>query len=101
MASNEQCQSCNRALHQVRRFRFRTGELEVVKCLRCALRHIPMLRRSLIASILVGTLLILLNQGDVMLSGSWTAALLWKAPLTYLVPFLVASWGALSISHER
>ncbi len=73
----------------------------MVKCLTCALRHRPMLRRSLMACLVVGTVLTLLNQGDVLFSGSLTATLLWKVPLTYLVPFLVASWGALAMSHER
>ena len=55
-----------------------------------------MLRRSLIASIVVGTLLVALNQGDVLASGQWPSVLYWKIPLTYLIPFVVASWGALS-----
>ena len=73
----------------------------MIKCLRCALHHGPMLRRSLMACLVVGSILTLLNQGDVLFSGPRTVSLLWKVPLTYLVPFLVASWGVLSISHER
>ena len=53
------------------------------------------------ACLVVGSILTLLNQGDVLFSGPRTVSLLWKVPLTYLVPFLVASWGVLSISHER
>ena len=60
-----------------------------------------MLRRSLMACLVVGTVLTLLNQGDVILWGPRTATLLWKIPLTYLVPFLVASWGGLASSRER
>ena len=69
---------------------------EITKCLRCALRHFAMLRRSLVAALVVGTALTLLNQGDTLLSGHWNAALYWKIPLTYCVPFCVASYGALS-----
>ena len=73
----------------------------MIKCLRCAIRHGLMLRRSLMACLVVGSILTLLNQGDILFSGPRTVSLLWKVPLTYLVPFLVASWGVLSISHER
>ncbi len=71
-----------------------------VKCFTCALRHRPMLKRSIIAALVVGTILTLLNQGDVLVSGSWNNALYWKIPLTYCVPFLVASYGALSNSRN-
>ncbi len=70
-----------------------------VKCFTCALQHRPMLKRSIIAALVVGTILTLLNQGDVLVSGSWNSALYWKIPLTYCVPFLVASYGALSNSR--
>jgi hypothetical protein len=43
----------------------------------------------------VGSLLVTINQGDALVAGRWDAALLWKVPLTYLVPFVVATWGAL------
>lgn len=59
-----------------------------------------MLRRSLIASVVVGTVLTALNQGDAIVSGQLTAALAWKIPLTYCVPFLVATYGALSNSRN-
>ena len=65
------------------------------------MRHAPMLRRSLGIAGAVGTVLILINQGDVLLTGPRTAALLWKVPLTYAVPFLVASWSALINSRTR
>jgi len=44
---------------------------------------------------IVGTVLLAINQGDVLLSSRWPTALAWKVPLTYLVPFAVATWGAL------
>jgi len=67
----------------------------VLRCGRCALRHLPLLKRSLGIAAVVGTVLLAINQGDVLLSSRWPPALLWKVPLTYLVPFLVATWGAL------
>ena len=64
-------------------------------CLPCALRYPPLVKRSLGIAALVGTVLLAINQGDVLLSSRWPAALAWKVPLTYLVPYLVATWGAL------
>ncbi|MEP5937905.1 MAG: nitrate/nitrite transporter NrtS [Erythrobacter sp.] len=50
------------------------------------------IRRSAIVAVIVGSILVAINQGDAILSGSgfnW-----YKAALTYVVPFLVASYGA-------
>jgi hypothetical protein len=49
-------------------------------------------RRSLVVALVVGTALNLINQGPEMFSGRWP--ILWKLALTYLVPFLVASYGS-------
>ena len=35
------------------------------------------------------------HQGDALVAGRWDTALIWKVLLTYLVPFVVATWGAL------
>ena len=67
----------------------------------CLLAHRALLKRSGIASVVVGSILLGLNQGDFLLSGQFHSALLWKAPLTYLVPFSVATWGAISNSKRR
>jgi hypothetical protein len=44
----------------------------------------------------VGTILVMINQGDLLVSGHWAPSLWWKIPLTYAVPFIVATLGALS-----
>ena len=100
------CVRCGAGIKATRGFGFKSqpdGTSEdaapIVKCLTCALRHGPMLRRSIIASLVVGTILTLLNQGDVLLSGGWNNDLYWKIPLTYCVPFMVATYGALSSSR--
>ncbi|MEL7547370.1 MAG: nitrate/nitrite transporter NrtS [Pseudomonadota bacterium] len=61
------------------------------------------LRQSLIVTLLVGSLLNLINQGDAVLNNgpvNWT-----KIALTFAVPFCVASYGAWSalrgISREK
>jgi hypothetical protein len=52
----------------------------------------PIVQRSLGVAIVVGTILNLINQGDVLLSRH--AVVLWKGVLTYCVPFAVASYGS-------
>ena len=60
-----------------------------------------MLRRSVIIAGVVGTLLLAINQGDLLLGAEWPDTLVWKVPLTYLVPFIVATWGALVNSRVQ
>lgn len=73
------------------------GEL---RCLRCTLLRPSLLRRSLLTALVVGTVLTAINQGNVLLDGHFPASLYWKVPLTYAVPFLVATWGALVNSRS-
>ena len=67
----------------------------MTKCLWCAVRHRPLLRRSTLIALVVGSVLVAINQGDTLVAGRGDMALIWKVPLTYLVPFVVATWGAL------
>lgn len=62
----------------------------------CILISSTLVKRSLKASVVVGTLLLALNQGDFILSGELYKAMIWKIPLTYLVPFCVSSWGSIT-----
>ena len=72
-----------------------------VRCARCALTYRPLLRRSLYTAVVVGTILVLINQGNVLVGGRLPPELLWKLPLTYVVPFCVTTWGALINSRVR
>jgi hypothetical protein len=97
------CDRCGRHSGKGWSFAFRKPVQEgvenegiILKCSRCAIRHRPVVRRSFIVALVVGSILTLLNQGDVIFSGSWGSALYWKVPLTYCVPFCVATYGALS-----
>lgn len=57
-------------------------------------------RRALTSAALVGTVVNAINQGPELLAGHWP--ILWKTGFTYLVPFLVVSYGtfaALRHSH--
>lgn len=51
-------------------------------------------KRSLIIAVIVGTVLNVINQGDVVM-GSATFNL-FKCLLTYVVPYCVATYGAVS-----
>ena len=43
----------------------------------------------------MGAILTAINQGNLIVQGDFPAALAWKIPLTYAVPYCVATWGAL------
>jgi hypothetical protein len=60
-----------------------------------------MLRRSLWTSLVVGSILVAINQGNVLIGGHFPTSLAWKIPLTYLVPFCVATWGALINTRRK
>ena len=50
--------------------------------------------RALRVAIFVGTVLVAINQGDVLLDGRYPP--LWKVLLTYSVPYVVSSYSAAS-----
>ena len=50
--------------------------------------------RSAAVSVVVGTALNAINQGPELMAGQ--PPVIWKLVLTYLVPFLVASYGSYS-----
>ena len=51
-------------------------------------------RRSLWVALIVGTILNLINQGDTLLSGQRLDFT--KLALTYIVPYIVSTYGAVS-----
>ena len=60
-----------------------------------AMRRDIVLRGLKVAAI-VGTILVAINQGDLILSRPLDASAVWKIPLTYLVPYCVATFGGVS-----
>ncbi|NNC72138.1 MAG: nitrate/nitrite transporter NrtS [Sphingomonadaceae bacterium] len=56
-------------------------------------------RRALKVAAIVGTLLIAINQGDVLLAGEMPA--LWKIALTYFVPYIVSSYSTAALLREQ
>ena len=65
------------------------------RCRRCTFLRSRLLLRSLVTSLVVGTILVTINQGTDIAAGTVDGSLAWKVPLTYCVPFLVSTWGAL------
>ena len=56
-----------------------------------------MLRQSLLVALVVGTILCLINQGDALISGQ--PLNVWKIVLTFIVPFLVSTYGAWNMAR--
>lgn len=95
------CATCERDLRGRSAFRIRAGLDAVWKCARCSFIDRPLLRRSAVVAAIVGSVLVGLNQGDQLLSGAFPWAAAWyKLPLTYFVPFCVATYGALSNGYR-
>lgn len=82
-------------------FRFAAEDYPVEKCLRHALVHPPLTKNAVRTALVVGTVLTVINQGNVLAAGVFPTALMWKIPLTYSVPYMVSTWAALRISLVR
>lgn len=53
-------------------------------------------RRALRVSVLVGTLLVAINQGDAILGGTLGSEAYWKIPLTFIVPYCVSTYAGVA-----
>ncbi len=90
------CASQSRSL-----FRVNASQCPAFRCLRHLLMFRPLLRRSLLTALVVGTVLIAINQSGPILRGDVSAPLAGRIVLTYCVPFCVATWGALINTRVR
>lgn len=63
--------------------------------------HRPNLRKTIRIALVVGTILFVINQLDVVLSGKATAFVWFKVGLTYAVPFCVSNSGILIATRRR
>lgn len=68
-------------------------------CRCCVSGGVP--RRSFIIALIVGTILNVINQGDALFGAHSVSVV--KALLTYMVPYCVATYGAVSfqLAHRR
>ena len=51
-------------------------------------------KKAILTALVVGSILISINHGDIILDGSMPAS--WKIILTYCVPYCVSTWGAVT-----
>jgi hypothetical protein len=51
-------------------------------------------RKAVLTALVVGTVLTMINHGDLILVGDWPPV--WKIALTYCVPYCVTTWGAIT-----
>lgn len=63
--------------------------------LKIALRKDVVLRGLKVGGI-VGTILVAINQGDLLLAGTVSVEALWKISLTYCVPYCVSTYASVS-----
>lgn len=57
-------------------------------------------RAALPVALVVGTLLVALNQGSTIVSGHLDSTVVWRACLNYLVPYVVSSVGYLRAANQ-
>ncbi len=57
-------------------------------------------RRALRVALVIGTVLVLINQSDAFLRGERTATMALKAALTYLVPYCVSTHASVAALRE-
>jgi hypothetical protein len=71
----------------VARYQFGTGAQTFERCCaRHGLLYWPILRRAVRVALVVGTVLFVINQSDVVLRGDITPLVVAKIGLTYVVP---------------
>jgi hypothetical protein len=64
-------------------------------------RRPSIVRRAIKVSIVVGTLLVLINHVPALLQGDITRFRLFQIGLTYVVPYCVATWSSVSALIEK
>lgn len=73
--------------------------MATLSCLIKDLRSPGVLRRALRTSLLVGTLLVLINHGPTLWQGQLPP--LWQLLLTYLVPWGVSAWSSIAALRDN
>jgi hypothetical protein len=65
-----------------------------------AMRRDVVLRGLKVGGI-VGTMLVAINQGDLLLAGNLPPDALWKISLTYCVPYCVSTYASVSAIRSK
>lgn len=72
-----------------------------MRCTRHAVVYPRVRDRAVRAALVVGTILFLINQLDVVLSGNLTLLVVMKIALTFLVPYSVSTYSGLEVNRLR
>ncbi len=94
-ASRPVCDLCPRPAS----YRFGLRDESAHRCLRHAIVYPPVVKRALRVALVVGTLLFIINQADIVVRGELSSGVALKIGLTYLVPFSVSTYSALQINR--
>ncbi len=87
-----------RHLGRARPYQFRRDVPDPL-CAAFAILYRPVLRRAALIALIIGTVLTAINQGDVLLTGAITPLVLLRIALTYMVPYSVSTYSALSANR--
>ena len=61
----------------------------------------PVRKRALKVALLVGSILAVINHGDIVLTGAATATVWIKIALTFLVPYCVATFASVQAIRQN
>ena len=96
-SSDATCELCSRPAS----YHFGSRGRSTNRCLRHAVVYPPVVKRALRVALVVGTVLFVINQADIVLRGDLSTGVALKIGLTYLVPFSVSTYSALQINRLR
>jgi hypothetical protein len=91
---SDACELCRRPA----RYRFGSDGAGIDRCLRHAVLYPPVRQRAVRVALVVGSVLFLINQADIVARGDLSAIVAVKVGLTYLVPYSVSTYSALQIN---
>jgi len=101
-SNDEACPACRVSIEGRKAFWVRGKLGRLLKCTRCSLLDLDLAKRSASVSLVVGTILVAINHADKITGGSFDWHSNWsKILLSYVVPFCVATYGALSNSERK
>ena len=84
-----------------RRALFAFADGRDARCTRHAIVYPRVRDRAVRVALVVGTILFLINQFDVVVRGDLTALVAAKVALTFLVPYSVSTYSALEVNRLR
>lgn len=97
MTDSPRCAVCARPAH----YELERGVAARAVCFRHLITARPVIRRAGLTALVVGSVLVAINQWDLLLAGDLSWRLVSKVALTYCVPYCVTTWGVLGGARLR